>query len=151
MGPFFAILLPVFGFIGCAILIKYKSDYLDCIKENKLEGKNGLNKPYDDLILTWLRRLHTLMLAQSVSYFFFIPRYKVLQIINSVIYQFILIAMVICGYWGISDKEASVCGSTVYGRTVASLGILCILSGAILLIVHFGLFVYYLIFGMLPE
>lgn len=86
VGYLFSIFLPLAGFIGCCVLVRYKDDYAKCLEEHDLISKEHKHFHSSDRLITWLRRLHSLTFAFSISYFFFIQRSTTLLTLNSILY-----------------------------------------------------------------
>ena len=143
--------LPIMGFISCMLMVGNKDEYMKCVRDNSLIKMVGDHERYDDDLLTWLRRLHNMTFGISISYFFLIMRNVYILTFNCIFYEGVLILMVLWGSWAVGYKGTSVCKDTTYGSAVTVFGLISILSGFTMLIMHTIFLIYYLIYKELPE
>ena len=145
----FAVILPLVGFIGQCILVRYRDNYQICLVE-QYEGIDLINQSEDKLMI-YLRVLIAFTFLFSFSYFFCIqPINRTIMAINTVVMEVIIIGSVVAAIVSFSFVGVSKCSYTSFGKMVNALAAVIISSAFITNVLKIYTFLIFTASGSLP-
>ena len=125
-----ALILPILGFIGECILVRYQKEYRECLVKNY--AVTDFENQNDDTIQIYLRVLIAFTFLYSFSFFFCIqPISKMVMSINTFMMELIIIGSVIASVIAFASVGKSKCADSAQAKMVTVLGAVLIFSGLI--------------------
>ena len=153
IGGLFNILLPMLGFAGAIVMVRYPNNYRDCVMKQYNLTAAQYEKQDKEQLRFWIRVLQANIYCLSISYFFFIYKANMAwwRIFNLVFYTFVLISFIVCGIMAVADVGTSKCADTAYAKMNVLMGTVEVGCGAAILILHILFSLCYKSSGKLPE
>ena len=69
----------------------------------------------------------------------------------TVVYEIVIIAFVVCSGFALAKTRVSKCNTSIYGKMTVALSIIEIICGSVMVLGHFSLMIYFIMYKTLPN